>query len=78
MSLQLLLRAIGVLALVAGSLTAIADQSERFIGVHEAAGVQDLPAFASDRIELTPGVTLDIQRRIEHDTALPASSFETG
>ena len=78
MRLQLLSRAIGVLALVAGSVAAIADQSEKFIGVHEAAGVQDPPAFASDRIELTPGVTPDIRRRIEHDTALPASSFKTG
>jgi hypothetical protein len=56
MRLRLILYAIGTLALVAGSVAAIADQSEKFTGVHEIVGVQKLPRFVSDRVELPPGI----------------------
>ena len=59
MRLRLILRAIGTLALVAGSVAAIADQSEKFTGAHEIVGVQKLPRFVSDRVELPPGIAPD-------------------
>lgn len=59
MRFRLILRTIGALALAAGSVAAIADQSEKFAGAHEIVGVQNLPRFVSDRIELPPGIAPD-------------------
>jgi hypothetical protein len=50
MELRLVLHILGVLTLVAASLTAMADQSGRLVGVHE------LPPFVTERVELPPGV----------------------
>jgi len=48
MELRLILYILGVAALVAASLTAMADQSGRLIGVHE------VPPFVTERVELPP------------------------
>jgi hypothetical protein len=48
MELRLVLHILGVVALVAASLTAMADQSGRLIGVHE------VPPFVTERVELPP------------------------
>jgi len=50
MELRLVLHILGVAALMAASLTVMADQSGRLIGVHE------LPPFVTERVELPPGV----------------------
>ena len=44
---------LGVALLVAASLTAIANQSGKFVGVHE------IPPFVCDRVELVPSLTVD-------------------
>jgi hypothetical protein len=59
MRFRLILRTIGALALVAGSVAAIADQSEKFTGGHEIVGIQTLPRLVSDRVELPPGLATD-------------------
>jgi hypothetical protein len=59
MRFRLILRTIGAPALVAGPVAAIADQSEEFTGAHEVVGVQKLPRFVSDRVELPPGIAPD-------------------
>jgi hypothetical protein len=59
MRFRLIWRTIGALALVAGSVAAIADQSEKFTGAHEIVGIQTLPRFVSDRVELPPGIATD-------------------
>jgi hypothetical protein len=46
---------LGVLMLIGTSLVAIADQSSKFVGAHELAGVHGIPSFVSDRVELPPG-----------------------
>jgi hypothetical protein len=48
METRLILHILGVVALVVGSLTAMADQSGRLVGVHE------LPPFVTERVELPP------------------------
>jgi hypothetical protein len=55
--LMLILHIVGVAALVGGSLTAIADQSARFVSGQEIVGVHEIPAFIAGRVELTPGLT---------------------
>jgi hypothetical protein len=50
MEVRLILHVIGVVTLVAASLTAMADQSGRLIGVHE------VPPFVAERVELPPAV----------------------
>ena len=57
--LALALHIVGVLTLVAASVTAIADQSARFIGAQEFIGVHEIPSFISGRVELPPGLTAD-------------------
>ena len=49
---------LGVLVLIGTSLVAIADQSTKFVGPHEIAGVHGIPSFVSDRVELPPGQTV--------------------
>ena len=56
---RLILYVLAVLSLVAGSFTAMADQSAKFVGAHE------LPAFVLERVELTPGVAADQKRPAE-------------
>ena len=48
MEVRLILHTLGVVALVAASLAAMADQSGRLVGVHE------LPPFVTERVELPP------------------------
>jgi hypothetical protein len=48
MEARLILHVIGVVTLVAASLTAMADQSGRLVGVHE------VPPFVAERVELPP------------------------
>lgn len=50
METRLVLHILAVVALVAASLVAMADQSGRLVGVHE------LPPFVTERVELPPGV----------------------
>jgi hypothetical protein len=50
---RLILYIVAVLALVAGSFTAMADQSPKFVGAHE------VPPFVLERVELTPGVAAE-------------------
>ena len=47
---RLILRVLGVVMLVVGSVAAMADQSGKLVGIHE------IPPFVLDRVELTPGV----------------------
>ena len=56
---MLTLHIVGVAALVAASVAAIADQSTRFVSGQEIVGVQEIPLFISGRVELTPGLTPD-------------------
>jgi len=49
MELRLVARILAVVALVGASLVAMADQSTKFVGVHE------IPPFVTERVEL-PGV----------------------
>jgi len=53
----LLVRIVGVAALVAASVAAIADQSTRFVSGQEIVGVHEIPAFIAGRVELTPGLS---------------------
>jgi len=46
-------------ALVAASLAAIADQSDKFVSAHEIIGLHEIPSFVADRVELTPGLSAD-------------------
>jgi len=50
MKSRLVLRILGVVMLVVGSVAAMADQSGKLVGIHE------IPPFVLDRVELTPGV----------------------
>jgi hypothetical protein len=59
MKTPLTLHIAGVAVLVTASLAAIADQSEKFVGAQEIIGVHELPAFVSDHVELTPGLSVD-------------------
>ena len=45
---RLVLHILGVAILVAASLTAMADQSSRLVGVHE------IPPFVTERVEIVP------------------------
>jgi hypothetical protein len=67
---RLILSVAAVALLVAGSLTAMADQSSKFIGAHE------LPPFVLERVELTPGVTPD--RKAPTEAARPATRAAAG
>jgi len=49
----------GVIALVAASLAAIADQSDKFVSAHEIVGLHEIPSFVAVRVELTPGLAVD-------------------
>lgn len=51
---RLILRFVGVVVLVAGSLAAIADQSDKFVSAQEIVGLHEIPSFVSDTIRL-PG-----------------------
>jgi len=55
----LLVRVVGVAALVAASVAAIADQSTRFVSGQEIVGVHEIPAFIAGRVELTPGLATE-------------------
>ena len=57
--LMLIVHIVGVAALVAASVAAIADQSARFVSGQEIVGVHEIPSFISGRVELTPGLTPD-------------------
>jgi hypothetical protein len=59
METRLILYIVVVLALVAGSFAAMADQSAKFVGTHE------IPPFVLERIELTPGVAAERKRPAE-------------
>lgn len=48
MEFRLVLYILGVVMLVAASLTAMADQSGRLVGVHE------IPPFVTERVEILP------------------------
>jgi hypothetical protein len=63
---RLIVYLVGVVALLAASVTAIADQSTKFVGA------QDVPPFVRERVELTPGVAAD--RKTPADVAKPADS----
>jgi hypothetical protein len=67
---RLIFYVLGVLLVVTGSLTAMADQSAKFIGAHE------LPPFVLERVELTPGVTAERKSPIE--VARPAARRTAG
>ena len=49
----------GVVALVAASLAAIADQSDKFVSAHEIVGLHEIPSFVANCVELTPGLAVD-------------------
>jgi hypothetical protein len=53
------LRVAGVVVLVAASLVAIADQSDKFVSAQEIVGLHEIPSFVAQRVELTPGVNVD-------------------
>ncbi len=53
----LLVRIVGVAALVAASVAAIADQSTRFVSGQEIIGVHEIPAFIAAHVELTSGLS---------------------
>ena len=57
--LMLIVHIVGVAALLAASVAAIADQSARFVSGQEIVGVHEIPSFISGRVELTPGLTPD-------------------
>jgi hypothetical protein len=59
MESRLILYVVAVLGLVAGSFTAMADQSPKFVGAHE------IPPFVRERVELTPGVAAERKRPAE-------------
>ena len=59
MEFRLILYIVGVVLLVAGSFTAMADQSAKFVGSHE------IPPFVHERVELTPGVAAERKRPAE-------------
>jgi hypothetical protein len=69
---MLLLRVAGVVALVAASLAAIADQSTRFVSGQEVVGVHEVPKFIAGRVELPPGLAPDDP--VPSDVARPARS----
>jgi hypothetical protein len=50
---RLIAYSLGVLLLVATSLGTMANQSDKFVGVHE------VPPFVCDRVELVPGLAAD-------------------
>ena len=56
---MLIVHIVGIAALVAASVAAIADQSARFVSGQEIVGVHEIPSFISGRVELTPGLTPD-------------------
>jgi hypothetical protein len=63
---RLVLHVLGVALLVAASLTAMADQSGRLVGVHE------IPPFVAERVELpTPPVA---DREVIGEAVRPASA----
>jgi len=70
MESRLILYIVAVLALVAGSFTAMADQSAKFVGTHE------LPPFVLERVELTPGVAAE--RKRPADAPRPAATRAAG
>jgi hypothetical protein len=70
MEYRLILYILAVLALVAGSFTAMADQSDKFVGAHE------LPPFVLERVELTPGVAAAQQGPVQPPT--PVSTRAAG
>jgi hypothetical protein len=70
MEFRLILYVVTVLALVAGSFTAMADQSAKFVGAHE------IPPFVRERVELTPGAAAERQRPA--DASRPAASRASG
>jgi hypothetical protein len=57
MELRLITYILAVVALVAASMVAMADQSGKLIGAHE------IPSFVLERIELTPGVASQPPRK---------------
>ncbi len=63
---RLIVYVLTVLALVAGSFGAMADQSAKFVGAHE------LPPFVLERVELTPGVAAQRQRPLDAGRATPS------
>jgi hypothetical protein len=68
MELRLVLHILGVVTLVAASLTAMADQSGRLVGVHE------IPPFITQRVELVP--TAD--RQVPEAPAQPVQPKRAG
>ncbi len=71
MEARLVLYILGVVLLVAGSLTAMADQSGRLVGVHE------IPPFVARRVELPtppPSALPARDRAATGDAAKPASA----
>jgi hypothetical protein len=70
MEFRLIVYIVAVLALVAGSFTAMADQSAKFVGAHE------IPPFVLERVELTRGVAAERPRPI--DATRPAAPRARG
>ena len=66
---MMILHILGVAALVVASVTAIADQSERFVSGQEIVGVHEIPAFIAGRVELTPGLMPDSAPNVRGDPA---------
>ena len=70
MESRLILYIVAVLLLVAGSFTAMADQSVKFVGAHE------IPPFVLERVELTPGVAAEPKPAV--DVTRPANPRRAG
>jgi hypothetical protein len=70
METRLILHSVAVVALVAASLAAMADQSGRLVGVHE------LPPFVTERVELPPGAI--VGRPKPGELAQPARPASAG
>jgi len=71
MEFRLVVHILAVVMLVAGSLVAMADQSTRFVGVHE------IPPFVTDRVELVPAMPAAGQP-VPNELAQPARPASAG
>ena len=45
----LILRILGVIVLIAASLAAISDQSDKFVSAPDIVGLHEIPSYVSDR-----------------------------
>jgi hypothetical protein len=72
MEFRLVVHILAVVALVAGSLTAMADQSSRLVGVHE------IPPFVTDRVELVPAARAAGEQPMPGELAQPVRPASAG